>query len=201
MAASSGSPPDFIQMLMNIGQVIPSTIGMIRYVIIFIGFLMVINAVIDIYLANQATTTKFVSVRHQPTFAGATVRIFIGGAMAALGLSLHMVGVASSIFMGDHTPTQLLTLGDYIPDNQPGAEFMVVKSVVVGLLQAVGIVAIAKGLVIWNEVSKGTSKHSGWHGFNFIILGAIAFQSVWFQDMVANTIGYNIFEMIGVNFH
>lgn len=110
----------------------------------------------------------------QPTWGPVAINFAVGALMLRLSMTADSI-VEMMFGTGPQTP---LTAMQYMPEEIKGSETMQ-QALSIGLywVAAIGWVAVFRGLILWNDLSKGqsaSSQDAGWRGLVHILGGAAA---------------------------
>lgn len=188
--------PDFSVIMGNIANTLPSVFSVIAMAFMLLSFTMVFSGVMD--LAQSTDKKKKYLGTHQATGWSGIIKILLGGVLANLAYSGDIAIVTSSIFFGDESDFTLMSIDSYVPSENENVVQKMVKVVLIGFTQVVGLLAIFKGIRIWAKASDKSGREGFWNGMNFIIFGTLCVQVARVMGVVQATIGFNFFKMIGL---
>lgn len=190
--------PEFQTFMQNVADALPSTYSMIMSVFVLIGLFTAFSGVMDLAQSADKHKKHFPSGK-TPSYWGGVAKILIAGCMCMMGTNLEWVSVASSVYMGESSSFDLVTIESYVPsDANESVETRLTKTAILGVSQIVGILAVFRGLRMWAKISDGTSRDSAWHGFAYMVFGSMCVQLSYMGQLVENTLGFNFFSIIGI---
>jgi hypothetical protein len=187
--------PDFLTIITNIAGIFPSIYSMLGSLFMLFALIMVFSGLLD--LAQSSDKQKKYIGTHQASGYSAIIKILIAGILATTASNANMLHIASSIFF-ENTEIALISIDSYEPDVQVDQVQIMTKIVTIGIAQTLGILAIFKGLRIWAKASDKSSQDGFWHGFTYIIFGALLIQILRVVGVIQATIGFDFFKMVGL---
>jgi hypothetical protein len=191
---SSNSFPDLMTMLIGIGKSIPAIIMLMQLAAILVGVYFTFGGLVQLWGASNANMSKFMSSQSSYSTAGGLVEILIGAFLLSLG-TLEFVGVLSRSFTGDYAATRMTAdILSYTPGENPNMaeKGKAVTLALLALMQAVGFVAIFKGVMSLNSYfQEKYTKGSFGTSMTWILGGMLAWNFKWFSSVINNTIGFD----------
>lgn len=186
------SQPDLMLILINIGRQIPTFIMLAQVISGFAALYFVGTGIIDLWLANYPGSEKHFSGARHASNMGAFAKLFGGGLFACLA-TLQLVGVLSRSITGDYVNSRALSYstggGSFAEQAQLATLAML------GIMQAVGMCAIFRGITSLIERGNGSKETSFGKITIWFIGGLLAWNFKWFSDVVNNTIGFNVISL------
>lgn len=187
--------PDFSVIMKNIASTFPSIHMMLGAIFMLMAVVTVFSGILD-FAQSSDRQKKYMGTSHHATGWSGIIKIVIGGFMANLAANGQMISVFSSLFFSDNS-FSLISIDSYVsaPDENEIQKYL--RIVIIGTTQVLGLVAVFKGLRIWAKVSDKTSREGFWHGFNYIVFGALCVQVARVLGVIQATIGFDVFKMVG----
>lgn len=135
---------------------------------ILVGLWMVISGLIKMVQYGQGLREG------QPTVGPVLINLVVGALMLQFALTAD--SIVQMIFGGSMQSP--ITAMQYMPQEIQGSETMK-QALTIGLywVAAIGWVAVFRGLLLWNDLSKGqsaSSQDAGWRGLVHVLGGAAA---------------------------
>lgn len=187
--------PDFSVIMRNIASTFPSIHMMLAAIFMLMAAVTMFSAILDLAQSSDRQK-KYVGTGHHASGWSAIAKIFIAGFMANLAANGQMINVVSSLFFSDNS-FSLISIDSYVssPDENEIQKYL--RIVIIGVTQILGLIAVFKGLRIWAKASDKTGKEGFWHGFNYLIFGALCVQVAKVMGVVQATLGFDVFKMVG----
>jgi len=194
---ASGTPttgPDLLTILVNIGQIIPAFIGMLQWVVLFMGLYLFVAGLIQLFAAEDGAS-RYIATAVRPTVSGALAHIVFGVFLMTMG-DLELVGILSRSLTGNYANSRMLsygTAGTTLADRAAQAQ-----QALLGILQIVGFIAMTKGILTFNQhYSQGQSKASLGTATTWLLGGILAWNFLWFGTAVNELVGYAVIPLYG----
>lgn len=179
---------DALDLVKAILHIYGPLLSFIRICFVVIGLVITYTALFDLVQASSTQQKFFGHGMKEPSYPGALIKIFIGGAFASLGLDGYLVGaLGSSLFGGNGL--ELVTVHSYLPNagsNDLGAYIL---TSVVGFTQIVGICAIGRGLYAFVEKLDAHGNATYRRAWGLIIFGVLCAYVKELHEVFMNTFG------------
>ena len=180
---------DLVQVMVNIGKVIPTAIMMCQGIAALIGLYLTASALVELWGVTHENALKYVAGRQRFSVGAACLQLFIGAILLAIG-TLQWMGIMSRTLTGDYANSRMLSYSATGTTLQEQAQLA--SLALLGIMQVVGFIAMVKGWLTVNgyynnQSQAGLGTASGW-----IIGGILAWNFKWFSDVLNNTIGFNL---------
>ncbi|ANN80899.1 type IV secretion protein DotIE (plasmid) [Bordetella flabilis] len=190
--------PDLATMLIGIGKVIPSIIMLMQVAAMAMGMYLTIGALVELWGANNDNLSKHISSQRAYSTTGGVIQLLIGALLLSVG-TLEFVGVLSRSLTGDYAAVRMTadTLS-YTPGPSSTAQekALAVTLALLALLQAMGFVAIVKGLMGINRYYKQSAAAASFGtSLTWLLGGVLAWNFKWFSDVINNTVGFNFISL------
>jgi intracellular multiplication protein IcmC len=185
-----------IQVLGNISIIIRPLILVVQIVFVLMGLYLTVNGIIELWNAGDENVRRLFASKHQPTFIGSCARVVIGSLMLGLG-TLEFVGMLSKTLTTDYVNDPYMSYappgsGDY------QSQTIFALGVIFGFLQIIGLIGMGRGVMTFNALSRGDSRHSSGEAFFFLIGGLGCWLGEWVGDILANTTGIHPWQYLGL---
>jgi len=191
MSASS-SFPDLIDVLVNVGSVIPPIIMMLQGIAALMGLYLVAISLIEIWGVTHDQALKYVAGRQRFSVGSALISMFIGSILLAMG-TLELVGILSRTITGGYANSRVTADAlSYTSGGGLAEKGQIATLALLGIMQAVGFIAMVKGWLTINRYYNQQGQAGLGHAFGWIIGGVLAWNFKWFSDLLNNTIGFNL---------
>lgn len=187
--------PDFLTVITNIAGIFPSLYSMLGSLFMLFAIIMAFSGLLD--LAQSSDRQKKYVGTHQATGYSALVKILLAGVLATTAANANMFHIASSLFF-DNTAIALISIDTYEPDSHANQAQVMTKIVLIGITQTIGILAIFKGIRVWAKASDKSGQDGFWHGFLYILFGALCIQILRVVGVIQATLGFDFFKMVGL---
>jgi len=181
--------PDLVQIMVNVGNIIPPMIMMIQGISVLMGLYLTGGALIEIWGVTHDNALKYVAGKNKFSVGSAIVQLFIGAILLSIG-TLEWMGIMSRTITGDYANSRMLSYSSSGSTLQEQAQLATLA--LLGIMQVVGFIAMIKGWMTVNgyynqQNQAGLGTATGW-----IIGGILAWNFKWFSDVLNNTIGFNL---------
>ncbi|KPY55656.1 MULTISPECIES: hypothetical protein [Pseudomonas syringae group] len=181
--------PDLVQIMVNVGKIIPPLIMMLQGISALIGLYLTAGALIEIWGVTHDNALKYVAGKNKFSIGSAIVQLFIGAILLSVG-TLEWMGIMSRTITGDYANSRMLSYSSSGSTLKEQAQLATLA--LLGIMQVVGFIAMIKGWLTvngyYNQQSQaGLGTATGW-----IIGGILAWNFKWFSDVLNNTIGFNL---------
>lgn len=181
--------PDLVQIMVNVGNIIPPLIMMVQGISVLMGLYLSAGALIEIWGVTHDNALKYVAGKNKFSVGSAIVQLFIGAILLSIG-TLEWMGIMSRTITGDYANSRMLSYSSSGSTLQEQAQLATLA--LLGIMQVVGFIAMIKGWMTvngyYNQQSQaGLGTATGW-----IIGGILAWNFKWFSDVLNNTIGFNL---------
>lgn len=186
---------DYLTFAKNIASLLPSVYSLLGALFMLVAFGMTFSAIVDFAQASEKNK-KYLGT-HQASALSGIVKLIIAGVLANFAYNGQAATVLSSIFFTVND-FQLVSIDSYVARPNENLAQKYSQIIIFGVTQAIGLIAIFKGLRIWAKASDRSSRESAWHGLNYVIFGTLAIQIQQVLAVITNTIGFNFFSMIGL---
>ena len=189
---SSSDFPDLIDVLINIGAVIPALIMMLQAFTALIGLYLVSSSFIEIWGVTNDNALKYVAGRQKYSIGSAIITLFIGSFLLALS-TLELVGVLSRTLSGGYASSRITAESlAYTSGGGLEEKAQIATLVLLGIMQVVGFIAILKGWLTLNQYYNQQGQASLRQSWGWMIGGILAWNFKWFSDVINNTLGFNL---------
>lgn len=189
--------PDFGVILNNVAQIFPPIYFALAGLLLVMAIVLVFSALVDMAQVGDPNKKYFGTA--QPSFAGALIKLMIAGVMASFAASGDLIAIISHGLFGV-TQFELVSIDSYDAGQNEDAIRRGIRIVIISLTQCVGIIAIIKGLRVWAKCADKSGKESAMQGLGFIIAGVLCVQVALVVQIVEQTLGYKLTQLIGVGF-
>jgi intracellular multiplication protein IcmC len=181
--------PDLIQVMVNVGKIIPPLIMMLQGISVLIGLYLTAGALIEMWGVTHDNALKYVAGKNKFSIGSAIVQLFIGAILLSVG-TLEWMGIMSRTITGDYANSRMLSYSSSGSTLKEQAQLATLA--LLGIMQVVGFIAMIKGWLTvngyYNQQSQaGLGTATGW-----MIGGILAWNFKWFSDVLNNTIGFNL---------
>lgn len=186
---------DYITFTKNIASLLPSIYSLLGALFMLVAFGMAFSAIIDFAQAGEKNK-KYLGT-HQASALSGVIKLIIAGVLANFAYNGQAATVFSSVFFWTNE-FELVSIDSYVSSPNENLAQKYSQIIIFGVTQAIGLIAIFKGLRIWAKASDRSGRESAWHGLNYVIFGTLAVQIQQVLAVISNTIGFNFFSMIGL---
>ena len=191
MPTSSGFP-DLMEVLVNVGVVIPPIIMMLQGIAVLMGLYLVANSMIEIWGVTHDNAIKFMAGRQRFSVGSALISMFIGSLLLAMG-TLELVGILSRTITSDYASSRITAAAlSYTSGGGLAEKAQIATLTLLGIMQVVGFIAMLKGWLTINRHYNQQGQAGLGYAFGWIIGGVLAWNFKWFSDLINNTIGFNL---------
>lgn len=191
MPPNSGFP-DLVDVLVNVGVVIPPLIMMLQGISALMGLYLVSISLIEIWGVSHDNALKYVAGRQRFSVGSALISMFIGSILLAMG-TLELVGILSRTLTGDYANSRATAdVLSYTGGGGLAEKAQIATLALLGIMQVVGFIAMVKGWITINRYYNQQGQAGLDHAFGWLIGGILAWNFKWFSDLINNTIGFNI---------
>ncbi len=191
MPQNSGFP-DLVDVLVNVGAVIPPLIMMLQGISALMGLYLVSISLVEIWGVSHDNALKYVAGRQRFSVGSALISIFIGSILLAMG-TLELVGILSRTLTGDYANSRATAdVLSYTGGGGLAEKAQIATLALLGIMQVVGFIAMVKGWITINRYYNQQGQAGLDHAFGWLIGGILAWNFKWFSDLINNTIGFNI---------
>lgn len=187
--------PNILTIMTNVAGVLPSLYSVIGAIFVLAGLVTAFSGVLD--LAQSSDKQKKYFGTHQASGFSGFIKIIIAGLLVTTAANANMIHIASSLFF-DNTQIAMISLESYEPWQEANPIQVLYKVLLLGLAQTLGLLGIFKGLRIWAKASDKSGQDGFWHGFAYIIFGALLIQFMRVIGVIQATIGFDFFKMVGL---
>lgn len=189
---TSSSFPDLMEVLVNVGGVIPPIIMMLQGIAALMGLYLVATSLIEIWGVTHDNAMKYVAGRQRFSVGSALISMFVGSILLAMG-TLELVGILSRTLTGDYANSRVTAdVLSYTSSGGLAEKAQVATLALLGIMQVVGFIAMVKGWLTINRYYNQQGQAGLGHAFGWIIGGVLAWNFKWFSDLLNNTIGFNL---------
>lgn len=191
MPANTGFP-DLMDVLVNVGGVVPSIIMMLQGIASLIGLYLVSASLIEIWGVTHDNAMKYVPGRQRYSVGSALISMFIGSILLAMG-TLELVGIMSRTLTGDYANSRVTAEAlSYTSGGGLAEKTQVATMALLGIMQVIGFIAMVKGWLTVNRYYNQQGQAGLGQAFGWIIGGVLAWNFKWFSDLLNNTMGFNL---------
>jgi len=191
MPAKTGFP-DLVDILVNVGGVIPPIIMMLQGISALIGLYLVAGSLIEIWGVANDNAMKYIPGRQRFSVGSALVSMFVGSILLSMG-TLELVGILSRTLTGDYASSRITAEAlSYTGGGRLSEKVQVATMAILGIMQVVGFIAMVKGWLTINRYYNHQGQAGLGQAFGWIIGGVLAWNFKWFSDVLNNTIGFNL---------
>ncbi len=189
---TSTSYPDLMDVLVNIGGVIPPIIMMLQGIAALMGLYLVGSSLIEIWGVTHDNAMKYVAGRQRFSVGSALLSMFVGSILLAMG-TLELVGILSRTLTGDYASSRVTAESlSYTSGSGLSEKVQIATLALLGIMQVVGFIAMVKGWLTVNRYYNQQGQEGLGNAFGWIIGGVLAWNFKWFSDLLNNTIGFNL---------
>ena len=103
---TTSSFPDLMEVLVNVGVIIPPIIMMLQGIAALMGLYLVASSLIEIWGVTHDNAMKYVAGRQRFSVGSALVTMFVGSILLAMG-TLELVGILSRTLTGDYANSRV----------------------------------------------------------------------------------------------
>ena len=189
--------PDLMDLLANIGVVIPPIIMMLQGIAALVGLYLVCGSLIELWGVTHDNAMKYVAGRQRFSVGSALVSLLIGSMLRTLG-TLELTGILSRTLTGDYASARITASAlSYDPGDSASLEerAQLAALALLGIMQVVGFIAMVKGWLTINKYYNHQGQ-AGWgHAAGWLIGGVLAWNFKWFADVLNNTIGFDVISI------
>lgn len=192
---TTSSFPDLMEVLVNVGVIIPPIIMMLQGIAALMGLYLVSSSLIEIWGVTHDNAMKYVAGRQRFSVGSALVTMFVGSILLAMG-TLELVGILSRTLTGDYADSRVTA--DSLAYSGGGGlaeKAQIASLALLGIMQVVGFIAMVKGWLTVNRYYNQQGQAGFGQAFGWIIGGVLAWNFKWFSDVLNNTIGFNLIGM------
>lgn len=193
MATPTGFP-ELSTMLINIGSVLPSIIGLMQGFAALIGLYLVASALIEIWGVSNDNAMKYVSAKQKFSIPSALIQLVVGGIFASIS-TLEFVGVLSRTITGDYANSRFVSYG--AADGTALAQSQAAMHVLLGILQVIGLSALMKAVLTFNRYHNAQGNASLPQSFSWLIGGFACWNFAWVAQIINNTVGFEVINLLG----
>ncbi len=188
MANTSSSLPDLAALLVNLNGLIDPIISLVQITTGLIGLYLVSSSLFDLWGSSNNNIQKYLSSASRVTVSGAIVKMFVGAIFISVS-TLEMVGILSRSVTGGTAEVRMTSDGlTYVQNASLNEQAQLAALVVLGILQVIGLVAMAKGLLTINKHYNGQSHQGIGTAMAWLIGGLCAWNFRFFTAVLNNTI-------------
>ncbi|MCL2875783.1 MAG: hypothetical protein FWF12_05740 [Betaproteobacteria bacterium] len=189
---------DLVGVLINLAREAEPVIIVIQGVAGLIAIFLFTSGLVDLWMAGNANSQKFLSGNQHSSIAGAIVQLFIAILFLAVA-DLELLGIATRTFTNDYTAARLTSSSfSYAPNATNARRAELAIFAIVAILQVIGLIAFMKGLFVLNGRAKGTTQDSYGKGICFLVGGVGCWNIVYVAWVINNTIGFNIWGLFKI---
>jgi len=190
MPTSSGFP-DLMDILVNVGGIVPPIIMMLQGIVALIGLYLVGTSLIEIWGVTHDNAMKYVAGRQRFSVGSALLSMFVGSILLAMS-TLELVGILSRTLTGDFANSRMTAdVLSYTGGSGLAEKAKAATLALLGIMQVVGFVAMVKGWLTINRYYNQQGQAGLGNALGWIIGGVLAWNFKWFSDLLNNTIGFN----------
>jgi len=159
--------PDLIDVLVNVGAVIPSIIMMLQGIVVLMGLYLVSHSLVEIWGVTHDNAMKYVAGRQRFSVGSALISMFIGSILLAIG-TLELVGILSRTLTGDYANSRITADAlSYTGGGGLTEKAHVATLAMLGIMQVIGLIAMVKGWLTVNRYynqqgQAGLGQATGW---------------------------------------
>ena len=187
--------PNFVTILANIAEFIPLFYKTVAAFVIFFAIWVAFLGILD--LAHASTQKRHFSTSQHASGWGGIGKLLIAGVLLNFAVSGQVITVGSSLFFENNTYT-FMSLDSYVPSANDSELKKYLLIVMIGFTQAVGVLAIFKGLRLWVKATSREVQNGFTHGCAYLIFGVLCVQIGRVIGVVQASIGYNFLKLIGL---
>lgn len=181
-----------MDVLVNIGGVIPPIIMMLQGIAALMGLYLVGSSLIEIWGVTHDNAMKYVAGRQRFSVGSALLSMFVGSILLAMG-TLELVGILSRTLTGDYASSRVTAESlSYTSGSGLSEKVQIATLALLGIMQVVGFIAMVKGWLTVNRYYNQQGQEGLGNAFGWIIGGVLAWNFKWFSDLLNNTIGFNL---------
>lgn len=182
--------PDLMDVLVNVGMVIPDMIMAMQAVIVLMGAYMTAGALSELWGVSHDNALKYLPGRNRFSVGSALIQLVIGAVLLSMG-TLELVGIMSRTLTTDYANSRMLSYtADGATTLQERAQLATLA--LLGIMQVVGLVAMVKGWLTINSYYNQQAQSSIGTAIGWLIGGVLAWNFKWVSDVINNTLGFNI---------
>ena len=171
---TSSSFPDLMEVLVNVGGVIPPIIMMLQGIAALMGLYLVATSLIEIWGVTNDNAMKYVAGRQRFSVGSALISMFIGSILLAMG-TLELVGILSRTLTGDYANSRVTAdVLSYTNSGGLAEKAQVATLALLGIMQVVGFIAMVKGWLTVNRYYNQQGQAGLGQAFGWIIGGVLA---------------------------
>lgn len=184
-----GGFPDLMTILINLSSHIAPIISMIQGVCVLIGLYLIAHALMEIWGVTYDNAMKYVAGNQKFSIGSALMQLIIGAIFLALA-NLEWVGIMSRTVTGDYVNSRFIA--NTVVGSSYSDQVEMAFRALLGVLQIVGIVAIAKGTMTVNRIFNGQTQQSLGTAMTWIVGGVLAWNFEWFGQVLQNSTGFDV---------
>jgi len=187
--------PDLMEVLINIGAIVPSVIMMLQGIAALIGLYLVSISLVEIWGVTHDNAMKYVAGRQRFSIGSALISMLIGSMLLSMG-TLELVGVLSRTLTGDYASSRITAEALAYTNNGGLTEKVQIATLVLlGIMQIIGFIAMIKGWLTVNQYYNQQGQVGIGHAMGWIIGGVLAWNFKWFSDLINNTVGFEVIRL------
>lgn len=186
---------DLTDVLVNVGKVIPPALMLLQGIFAVIGLYLGAGALMEMYGSADGNAHKFVAGKDTYSFGSALAQLVV--AAFFLGLAdMQLVGILSRTLTTDYANSRMVS---YSASGSTLAEqSQLAVLALLGIMQVVGFVSMAKGLITVNHHFNGRRHEGLGTATAWILGGLLAWNFKWFSDVLNNTLGFDFFNLFSL---
>ena len=186
---------DLTDILVNVGKVIPPALMFLQAVFALIGLYLGASALMEMYGSADGNAHKFVAGKDTYSFGSALAQLVVAAFFFGLA-DMQLIGILSRTLTTDYANSRMIS---YSSTSQTMAErSQLAVLAILGIMQVVGFVSMAKGLITVNHHFNGRRNEGIGTATAWILGGLLAWNFKWFSDVLNNTIGFDFFNLFSL---
>lgn len=184
--------PDLIEVLVNVGGVVPPIIMMLQGIAALMGLYLVSISLVEIWGVTYDNAMKYVAGRQRFSVGSAIISMIIGSLLLSMS-TLELVGVMSHTLSGDYAAHRVMAEElTYAESGGMNEKIRVAKTAIMGIMQVVGFIAMIKGWVTINQYYNQQGQAGLGTALGWLIGGVLAWNFQWFASVLHNTLGFDM---------
>lgn len=188
------SSPNVVEILANIAGIIPHIYTTLGYVVILYSIWMTIDGLLD--MGHAARKKHRFSGSNNGTALGGFFKLIIAGLLLTLAVDGSVISIGSSLFFPDNSHS-FISIDTYVSDGSENELKKMMRIVVIGFTQIVGVFTIFKGLRTWSKAADKEIKNGFAQGAGYLVAGILCVQVARVIGVVQATVGFNFLNMVG----
>ena len=185
--------PDLIDVLINVGVIVPLLIMFMQGVVSLMAYFLFVSSLVEIWGVSNENAMKYLPGSQRYSYGSALATMFISALMLATS-TLQLIGMLSRSLSGDYAANRITPESlSYSGGGGLAEKAQIATLVLLGIMQAVGFIAIVKSFILFNSrFNDSHPRHGVGAGFTFLIGGLVCWNFKWFADLVNNQLGFNL---------